>query len=193
MWLQVLTCILRVYKTSDHKSVDDVVRCYDFDIPPDRVAAYFCDAAPPLPVSETPSARAQSPLTALLMTATVTAPAARASPSRCEPVRDIAETLNRLAKPNRPPAIGNTSTVVGFCFDRLIYTTRYAEFPKVCKEILVLCWKRIICFRPLDQIMHQCRRFVLSWWWNYLFSQHLLTNKVTEKALSPTGRIMSWW
>ena len=136
--LQVVTCALRVYKTNADKSVDDVVRCFVFEVPPETVAAYFYVIPPPTKI---PPARASSPLTALLLAAsepepeTVTVTSAAPSPStallveatkpepetvmmlpsapapsRRDP-RDIAETVNRLTKSTRPPAVGNITVL----------------------------------------------------------------------------------
>ena len=123
--MQVLTCLLRVYKSiTTEKSVNELVRCFHFHIPPEAVANYYY-VPPPTPIPEIPPARTLSPLTALLRGADESKPKPKPKPKpepetvRAPPAaptqprhdrRDINETVKRLTKPTRPRAIGTTTT-----------------------------------------------------------------------------------
>lgn len=115
---QAMSCVLRLHKTTDGKSAGEVVRIFHFHIPAEVVAAYFY--VPPSPEPEVPPARASTPLTSLLSRAsqlepeTVTVPPATPELS-CHNPRDIAETVNRLAKPTRSRPVGTSTTMTSIC------------------------------------------------------------------------------
>jgi len=105
-----------VYKTTADKSLDHVVRCFNIDIPPEVVAAYFyVPPPPPSPTPEVSRAQPLSPLTALLLGATSqpepeTKTAKMLPAPSCRDPRDVAETINRLTRSTRPRTVGNAAT-----------------------------------------------------------------------------------
>ena len=116
--MQAATCVLRVYKTATDKSDGGLVRRFDFDIPSEAVADYFYVPPPPVP-EIAPPARARSPLSTLLLaagqpepeTVRIVPPAAAAATPR-RSARDIAATIDRLARPIRPRRTAGNMTSV---------------------------------------------------------------------------------
>ena len=111
---KAVTCALRVYKTTlEDTSVDDVVRWFNFNIPPEVVAAYFyVPPPPPQPsVPKVPKTGA-SAISALLHGASQpepeVPPATPTPTSALREPRDVAETTSRLTQSTRPRAFGKS-------------------------------------------------------------------------------------